>query len=409
MKADGQAIADIRRAILVGFEHSPVDLKLAVDEASIGKTWNNITYGITGLDGSIDAVVQFAAQQGKLAILLTTLADKYNPALGPQLKQLAQTVKPIFDEAETLGIAPQKLESVLLSDVEFQDAGIWINKLSKTRHAVCCVEFDVKGARVFGTGFLVARNVVMTCNHVVTSFWNDPQAGHRVVFRFGYEKRADDSVGSEIVYKLASDWRILARESPDFALLRVEPAERDETQRQPITLTTDGLQRDRPLIIFQHPKGNPLKVLVGEIASIDGNRVRYVINTEGGSSGSPCLNSKLQAVAIHYAGGNYGYSMKAVLSEIDKASTQAELSSQQRQVLQGLVKHSYSETKTEEQETLLDDEKEPHARVSDETIAGLVKDKGDKLKQCEAVQDATHLGGKSLKEVVKAYILAETV
>ena len=50
MKARGQALADIRRAILEGFEQTPGDLKLAVDEASIGRAWANITFGIVGLE-----------------------------------------------------------------------------------------------------------------------------------------------------------------------------------------------------------------------------------------------------------------------------------------------------------------------------------------------------------------------
>ena len=338
MKARGQALAAIRQAILDGFQSSPNDIELAVDQAAIGKTWTTITYGIKGLDACVNAVIQYAAQQGRLTALLSTLAEDYNPSLGPRLNQLALDVKPIADQAVTLGVGPEDFESKVLADVEFQEAGIWIERLRETRRAVCRVEPqpESQGKHGYGTGFLVAPDIVMTCNHVAESFWNDSEAAKRVVLRFDYEKNPDGSVGVGERYQLAEDWRIHAAVRPDYALLRVRPAQASDSNRRPIPLTRVGVSADRPLLILQHPDGDPLKLLFGEIAAVDLDQIRYSINTEGGSSGSPCLTPDLQAAAIHYASGNCAYAMRSVLSDIRKAATRDDLMSSQRQALHGL-------------------------------------------------------------------------
>ena len=278
---------------------------------------------------------------------MTTLAERYNPGLGPQLRRLAEAVQPIASEAATLGVQPQDLESKVLADVDFQDAGVWIERLRETRRAICRVEpqpeSDPEGKHGYGTGFLVAPDTVMTCHHVARPFWNDPQATDRVVLRFDYEKRSDGSVGAGECYQLAEDWRIHAAERPDYALLRVTPAQASDSNRRPIPLTTDGVRADRPLLILQHPDGDPLKLLFGEIAEVDRDQIRYSINTEGGSSGSPCLTPDLQAAAIHYASGNRAFTLRSVMEDIGKAAKQDHLSSGRRDVLQRLSRGNSGE------------------------------------------------------------------
>ena len=58
-------------------------------------------------------------------------------------------------------------------------------------------------------------------------------------------------------------------------------------------------------LVVQHPKGRPLELAFGAVLSYNGNatRVRYDMNTEKGSSGSPCLITALEPFALHNAGG----------------------------------------------------------------------------------------------------------
>jgi hypothetical protein len=61
-----------------------------------------------------------------------------------------------------------------------------------------------------------------------------------------------------------------------------------------------------PLIILQHPAAKPLKMAFGSVVDQNAapNRVSYTVNTEPGSSGSPCFNTGLDAVAIHHWGSS---------------------------------------------------------------------------------------------------------
>jgi hypothetical protein len=55
---------------------------------------------------------------------------------------------------------------------------------------------------------------------------------------------------------------------------------------------------------LQHPDGAPLKIAFGQSVGLNANetRLRYTVNTVGGSSGSPCLNAQLELVGLHHAG-----------------------------------------------------------------------------------------------------------
>lgn len=80
-----------------------------------------------------------------------------------------------------------------------------------------------------------------------------------------------------------------------------------------------------PLIIMQHPKGEPLKLALDTdaIISVNANstRVTYKTNTEPGSSGSPCFNLNWDLVALHHSGDasfkpeyNEGIPLSAILA-----------------------------------------------------------------------------------------------
>jgi hypothetical protein len=58
------------------------------------------------------------------------------------------------------------------------------------------------------------------------------------------------------------------------------------------------------VFVLQHPSGDPLKMAIGVAKGVNPNetRVLHDANTEHGSSGSPCLNAKLELVALHNAG-----------------------------------------------------------------------------------------------------------
>jgi V8-like Glu-specific endopeptidase len=66
------------------------------------------------------------------------------------------------------------------------------------------------------------------------------------------------------------------------------------------------MPKGAPLLIAQHPQGEPIKLAIDmdAVLGLNGNatRVRYATNTEPGSSGSPCFDMDWTLVALHHMG-----------------------------------------------------------------------------------------------------------
>jgi hypothetical protein len=97
----------------------------------------------------------------------------------------------------------------------------------------------------------------------------------------------------------------------DFALLRLASAVGDQPgpdgKARGWIATSRGtaLPPDEAiLIVAQHESGNPLKLSIGAAkgANANGTRLLHTANTLGGSSGSPCMNAKVELVALHNSG-----------------------------------------------------------------------------------------------------------
>jgi hypothetical protein len=136
------------------------------------------------------------------------------------------------------------------------------------------------------------------------------------------------------VCPLAAEWRLI--DSPvkelDFALIRLaEPAGEDAVpggKRGVICPAPKPLTAGRPLIILQHPDAKPLKLAIGSVVNPDVSsyRVSYTVNTEPGSSGSPCFTAGLDLVAIHHWGAepNRGVRLDAVMAFLDARKAELE-------------------------------------------------------------------------------------
>ena len=249
--------------------------------------------------------------------------------------------------------ASLEIQRIVSEGGGFEDPDVWRAKLGELETRVCQIEIPVTATKsIFGTGFLVAKDVVLTNHHVMEPVINRQIESSRVIFRFDRKQLYDaerDQLGTVtnqgVEYGLVEDdnpvecerpkWLIHDSEmSPldeqvdppqdpeedelDYALLRVDGEPGNEAvggangdleapRRGWITVPEPGVELvpDTLFFILQHPDGRPLKMAPpGPILAINGNgtRVRHKVNTIGGSSGSPCFDFALNLAAIHHAG-----------------------------------------------------------------------------------------------------------
>ena len=298
---------------------------------SLGQRIDDITLGVS-LEARVFDVILAAEREGWILRLISAACDARpdDVALRGLVAEAGLTSAPA--SLADVTVAGMSLERIIL-DSPFHDITAWRTRLGALEAQVCRVEIPEGTAR--GTGFLVAPDLVLTAFHVIQSLASS--AGAREArLRFDYKRAAN---GTEVhpgtAFELAASWLVAARpwspadmdanpadlpapDALDFALLRV----RDSPGRQRIGLASelpgasergwirasqigsDGFAQNHTLFILQHPEGDPLKLAFGRSDGLNSNktRLRYQVNTEPGSSGSPCLNASLELVGLHHAG-----------------------------------------------------------------------------------------------------------
>ena len=179
------------------------------------------------------------------------------------------------------------------------------------------------GGTALGTGFMVARDLLMTNNHVIAT--PDEAAGSEVSFNYQLDRHgvlcqpvpARTLAGGLFHTSADLDFTVVQLEDPpDFGTLTLRPLQ---------------VRRDQRVAIIQHPGGHLKQISMQNnfVAYADSRVVQYTTSTLPGSSGSPVFNENFEVVAIHHSGGmllepgtdryylrNEGISMIAVLDDL---------------------------------------------------------------------------------------------
>lgn len=340
----GELRDDLRMALLDAFR-TPGEMKIVVDYADLGVSFANFLAadGIS-YDVALFNLLQWVDAQDKVLPLMNSAGRKNwgNPKLKAVRAKLAD-LESRFSELRPVG-SFEEAERIVLKGVKFEDVGPWIDRLATMRRAVCRIEPQPESETIegYGTGFLVAPDVVMTNYHVASTFWVGEERAERVRFRFDYESAkpgASAFRGTEhrlaITGRESSDladesdkspWQVSSSpEDPvglDFALLRLARPAGDDlvrgAKRGFLKLTSRRFSPTDPILILQHPAAEPMKLSFGAVEKPDPpSHVEYKVNTQGGSSGSPCLTQDLKVTAIHHMGmadKNRGVTHEAILN-----------------------------------------------------------------------------------------------
>jgi hypothetical protein len=260
-------------------------------------------------------------------------ADPANPALltFAQQFQLAPTDKRVA--------TTRQLERTIREANGLLDPDTWRRRMGERERQIGRIMYRAGGEVLFGTGFLLGPDVVMTNYHVIEPAIRGQAKPEKIELRFDYKILGDEVLNQGVIYRLAVDnWcidtsqyslvdlevdpgdKVPAKGELDYALLRVDgtpgsdPVGGPETQdpsaptRGFIEAPTDDhkFALDSAVFILQHPDGAPLKLALEtqSVISVNSNdtRVRHRTNTEGGSSGSPCFDANWNLIALHHIG-----------------------------------------------------------------------------------------------------------
>jgi V8-like Glu-specific endopeptidase len=172
--------------------------------------------------------------------------------------------------------------------------------------AVCLIEIPKIGRRA--TGFLVAKDLVLTNWHVVEKFSGDDKNANLAGMQLSFTR----STKPERLFKLAVEpiASPLVAGSPmeqkDYALLRVGEDVAAALALTPFNCAANAQPvQGQGIHIIQHPGGGPLKISVDEdgVAGVypTAGKVQYISNAQDGSSGSPCIDGDKHLVALHHA------------------------------------------------------------------------------------------------------------
>lgn len=179
---------------------------------------------------------------------------------------------------------------------------------SRTADAVCRVAtFTDMGELSLGTGFAVARGLILTNNHVLPNH----TAAARGQVEFGFWSSALDAQHSRLALALDPGRFFLTDVRLDFTLVSLERRASDAAHE--IFGAIDLLpQSGKALVgeavnVIQHGGGGAQTVSLRDNVVVDvfDDWIHYTSDTDEGASGAPVLNDQWQLAALHHAAFEY--------------------------------------------------------------------------------------------------------
>jgi hypothetical protein len=178
-----------------------------------------------------------------------------------------------------------------------------LERLLELAPAVCRFVVDVHGKTMHGSGFRIANDLLLTNWHVLHDARTGGTRATAATAEFNYEDNGRGGVlqaapipcdvGS-IVTDSEDDWAVITPEQPlgdDWPIVKLSEAVTPVEQE--------------PAFIVQHPGGDRKRLgfVRNQVSSFDDRVLKYLTDTQEGSSGSPVFDSQGRLIGLHHAGG----------------------------------------------------------------------------------------------------------
>lgn len=158
--------------------------------------------------------------------------------------------------------------------------------------------------KYLGTGWLIAPDRLITNHHVFSARNTGEPAASETdlrlqaegsVARFDYD--FDAAAGTAVTAERLLAWNA----ELDYAVVQLTVAGRSPLPIAKSGLTSVTPSTYEPVNIIQHPNGEPKKFGIRNnlVTGATATDLRYLTDTDGGSSGSPVLNDGWEVVALH--------------------------------------------------------------------------------------------------------------
>jgi V8-like Glu-specific endopeptidase len=177
-----------------------------------------------------------------------------------------------------------------------------LERLVKLAPAVCRFVVDVHGDGMYGTGFRIGPDLLLTNWHVLHNSATGERATAATA-EFGYE---DDGHGGALAATVipCDVASIVTDKTDDWAVIRAKQPLLDDW---PIVKLSEAVEpvANEPAYIIQHPAGDRKRLgfVRNQISGIDDRVLHYLTDTQQGSSGSPVFNRDGGLIGLHHAGG----------------------------------------------------------------------------------------------------------
>ncbi len=178
----------------------------------------------------------------------------------------------------------------------------WLEQGLQCARSVCRIITPVGP----GTGFLIAADLVMTNNHVLSN----PEIARLSKAEFNYQHNVTGALLPTYRYDFDPDrFHTSPAQKLDYTIIGVHPnndlPDLASWGHLPLNPRADPVPNEHVTII-QHPNGAPKQIAVtaNQVVGLWEHRLQYSTDTMPGSSGSPVFNDLWQVIALHHAGGD---------------------------------------------------------------------------------------------------------